>query len=330
MAFVSQIKAFALIVVACLLLAGCAGPSSSDGDSVENRGSDTDKWWEKLPRSEWANHERVLLEIEWFEVYRVAPATYAIYEPGQFEEVISFLIVGSEKAILFDSGLGLVPLKPVIDRLTDKELITINSHSHYDHVGGNHEFGPIASIDHEWTKARSKGMANDKVGEFVKGDWLPKPPSTSFNPDAFEIKPWTLGDILRDGDVIDLGGRAITVLETPGHAPDALCLLDEGNRLLFTGDTFYLAPLYAHLEGSDFEAYHATVRRLAALKPKVDHLMTSHNVPKVDAHYLEKLSDAFQKVADKSAEAVATDGALEYQFDGFSIIAPETAGEASQ
>ena len=130
---------------------------------------------------------------------------------------------------------------------------------------------------------------------------------------------------MQEGDRIDLGGREFEILETPGHAPDAICLLDRENRMLFIGDTFYLAPLYAHLPGSDPDAYRATAARLAALAPEVDTLVTAHNVPYAAADYLLKLRDAFERIASGEVDFIGTDGNREYAFEDFSIILPEPA-----
>ena len=133
---------------------------------------------------------------------------------------------------------------------------------------------------------------------------------------------FTISAPVRDGDVLELGGRTLEVLLTPGHAPDALCLLDRENRLLFTGDTFYPATLYAHLPGSDLDAYRETAARLAALAGDVDTVLPAHNEPTVPSSYLPKMRDAFEAIASGSAEFVESDGALEYAFEGFTILAP--------
>ncbi len=57
-----------------------------------------DNWWDALLRRAWRDFERVEHSQDWFEVYEIRPGIFAIYERGQFEQVISYLIVGSEKA----------------------------------------------------------------------------------------------------------------------------------------------------------------------------------------------------------------------------------------
>ena len=93
---------------------------------------------------------------------------------------------------------------------------------------------------------------------------------------------------------------------------------------MFTGDTFYLAPLYTHLPGSSLEDYTRTASRLAALAPEIDIAITSHNVPVVDSAYMTALGQAFADVdAGRAGDMTISDGVREYHFDGFSIIVGE-------
>ena len=101
-------------------------------------------------------------------------------------------------------------------------------------------------------------------------------------------------------------------------------MLDRENRLLLTGDTFYPAALYAHIDGSDFEAYRATAGRLAALTEKgtddVHTLLPAHNEPWVSSDYLEKMRDAFESIIRDETRFVLTDDNREYKFEGFTIL----------
>ena len=125
------------IVLLFVFCAGCApnddtvtGADVAEESAVENRGAGTDNWWDALPRPAWSKLERVPSVGDWFEVYRVREGVFAIYEPGQFEEVISFLIVGSERALLFDTGLGIADIRAVAESLTDLDIVVLNSHTH--------------------------------------------------------------------------------------------------------------------------------------------------------------------------------------------------------
>jgi hypothetical protein len=91
--------------------------------------------------------------------------------------------------------------------------------------------------------------------------------------------------------------------------------------MLFTGDTFYLAPLYTHLPGSSFDDYVISAARLGGLADSIDAVLTSHNVPIVDSRYMIALGAAFADIhAGKALDFTISDGNYEYQFDGFSVI----------
>ncbi|MGJ7904313.1 MBL fold metallo-hydrolase [Lysobacter sp. 1R34A] len=47
--------------------------------------------------------------------------------------------------------------------------------------------------------------------------------------------------IARDGHIVELGGRPLLCVDTPGHARHHLCVWDERSRSWFTGDTFGLS-----------------------------------------------------------------------------------------
>jgi glyoxylase-like metal-dependent hydrolase (beta-lactamase superfamily II) len=331
------------MVIACLTwLSACSAPQDPDQDpdpladaaQVQNRGSDTANWWDALPRPEWSAFPRISQDVDWFEVYLVADGIYAIYEPGQFEEVISFLILGEERALLFDTGLGIGDMRRVVDQLTTLPVVVLNSHTHYDHIGGNYQFNVIYALDTEFTRNNSEGGTTEDVAEFISEGWIWKPLPRDFAAQEFRSRPFPISRIVAEGDTIDLGGRELEIIHTPGHAPDSICLIDRDNRMLFTGDTFYLAPLYTHIEGSSFEDYVSSATRLADLAGSVDSALTSHNVPLVEPGYLTALGAAFEDIrAGRATDYIVSDGMYEYQFDGFSVIvrADEPAlGESGQ
>jgi glyoxylase-like metal-dependent hydrolase (beta-lactamase superfamily II) len=113
-------------------------------------------------------------------------------------------------------------------------VIVLNSHTHNDHVGDNWQFDTIYSMDTDFTRQNAKGSVADAQAEIAPGEIcgdLPK----DFDAKSYRTKPWTITKYIHDGDKIDLGGRQLEIISTPGHTPDAICLFDRANRLLFTG-----------------------------------------------------------------------------------------------
>ena len=124
-------------------------------------------WCKPLPRPEYKALERVLANEPWFEVYKVAPAVFAIYEPHQAEETISYLIVGHKQAVLFDTGMGIDNIRNVVSRLTSRPVVVLNSHTHDDHVGGNWQFPFVYGMDTDFTRTNAKGSREDAQAEIT-------------------------------------------------------------------------------------------------------------------------------------------------------------------
>ena len=286
------------------------------GIALATMGSFQQRWWEVLPRAEWAELTRVDIEqpVDWFEVYVAADGALAIYEPGYWEEAIAYLIVGTERALLFDTLTGMGNLHDVVAQLTALPVVVVNSHSHYDHVGDNHRFEIVFAPDSDYTRHNAVGIEHDQALRFIPDGSIRKPTPPGFDPDRWKVERWETAGTLSDGDVIDLGDRQLEVLLTPGHAPDALCLLDRANGLLFTGDTYYRGPLFAHLPGSDLDLYAATTERLAELRGDVRVLLPGHNTTAVPADDLIELHDAFRQVLAGDAAFEESDGVREYSF----------------
>ena len=123
-----------------------------------------------------------------------------------------------------------------------------------------------------------------------------------------------------EGERIDLGGRTIEVLLTPGHTPDSLCAFDRANRLLFTGDTFYLGPIYLYVAETDIDAYGRSLARLSALVPQLDLLLPGHNVPVAEPQYLTRVIEALAAVKAGRLTPIVTGDYREYRFQGFSLL----------
>lgn len=163
------------------------------------------------------------------------------FEIGEFDCASIFLLTGSQKALLIDTGIGIGDLKGFVQKLTDKPLVVCFTHDHGDHVGGASAFerGYIHPADMpdfasgggiglsvegrlgyvHWIAEREKGIYPYHLEEDVV-EWGPCP----------QLLP------LQDGQVIDLGGRQVRVVACPGHTAGSVAFLDESARILLLGD----------------------------------------------------------------------------------------------
>jgi glyoxylase-like metal-dependent hydrolase (beta-lactamase superfamily II) len=277
------------------------------------------EWCKKLPRPAYSKLERVAQADPWFEVYKIRPGIFAIYEPHQLEEVISYLIIGGDRALLFDTGMGISNIQAVVAGLTKLPVSVLNSHTHNDHVGDNWRFSDVYGMDTDFTRANARGSVADAQAELAPDEICGALPA-GFDAKAYATKPFHITHWLHDGDKIELGGRTLKVIGTPGHTPDAIALLDEKNGLLFTGDSFYLGPIYLYRPETDLDAYVASMQKLAAMAPHLQLLLPAHNTPVADPSYLPRLVTAIQQVRRGEVKPVANDGKHEYLFDGFSFL----------
>ncbi|HUS77580.1 MAG TPA: MBL fold metallo-hydrolase [Patescibacteria group bacterium] len=284
------------------------------------------KWYDVLPRKSWERFKKVETNHPWFEVYEVKPGVYALYEPGQFQEVISYLVLGEEKAALIDTGYGMGNIKGLVEELTDLPIKVVITHTHVDHIGQNSEFDDVSVFDHPFarenaTKDRPAGSMKGSLGEGMV--WKPLP--EGLTPESYKIPPFKVTRWLKDGDTIKLGGKTLEVYHTPGHSPDSICILDRADRLFWTGDIFYNAPLYVYGPTTDLDNFIESYRKMVSLYSHYDWLMPSHNETYVDKEILERVLKAAEDIrAGKGGEYREQNrrGLVirRYDREGFAII----------
>jgi glyoxylase-like metal-dependent hydrolase (beta-lactamase superfamily II) len=283
-------------------------------------------WCRAIPHQEYKSLDRVAISDPWFEVYKPATNVFAIYEPHQAEEVISYLIVGDKRALLFDTGMGISNIKKVSAEITKLPVIVLNSHTHDDHVGGNWEFATIYGMDTDFTRKNALGSREDAQAE-ITNDQICGTLPIGFEAKTYVTQPWKISAYTHDGDRFDLGGRTLEVIATPGHTPDAISLIDRANGLLFTGDTYYPAPIWLFRPETNLDGYAASIRRLAALAPQVRLVLGAHNIPVASPTILPRLVSAFAAVrSGKVAPTPNSPGKVLYKVDDIAFLmrAPDT------
>lgn len=279
----------------------------------------TGKWPEALPRANNQRLTQVKSQSPWFEIYQVNADTFALLEPCHFEEVISFLVIGNERAALIDTGMGIGNIQIEVERLTNLPIIVVNTHTHLDHVGDNHRFSEVWVFDETTEIARlERGYTRAECTQIMEPEtYFDLPPD--FDLTTYEIKPSQVTRRLTHLSTIDLGQRTLTVHHTPGHSPGSICLLDSRDRILFTGDTYYPSTLVAHLPGSDFDAYRRSIQYLVSLLDQVSFLCTSHNEICAEKDNLIQVQTAIEQIVNEQVDFERLDDTVVYRFEGFAI-----------
>ena len=255
----------------------------------------------------------------WFKVYSVGNNVIAIIEPYNFEEAICYLILGKNKALLFDTGIGVENMSSLVKQLTSLPILVLNSHTHYDHIGGNYEFENVLSLNTDFTKKNSNdGWDHEAVKHEVTNEAICLQKTTRLDTANYLIRPYKIARFIVNDDEIDLGNRKLKIISIPGHTPDAIALLDKRNGYLWTGDTYYDGPIYLFAKETNLLDYQNSVEKIAKIAPELKKVFPSHNNPVSDPKRLIELKLAFEIIKNGIAKSkIDEDNAVLFQFQHF-------------
>ncbi len=266
----------------------------------------------------------------WFRIREVCADVFALEEPGHVQ---SYLVNGRQRSALIDTGLGLAPLTPALKDLARSDIVVLNTHWHFDHIMGNPEFTTIA-IAREEQRLIQRAIDNATLRRLyidaclTAGPRLPR----EFEPGHYHYPGSVATRLLADGDRINLGGRSLAVLATPGHTRGSLSFLEASTGALFCGDLVYAGTLYAHFADSDADAYIASLKTLAGHNADIRQLFPGHNRFPLSTAWLQKARRLLEAAIDNQTPFTMTSewgpAVRRYQGDGLDLLtpAPGTAG----
>ena len=251
----------------------------------------------------------------WFQVTALDSRTYEIAEPKYWQGNVEYLLLGTKRALLFDSGPGLYDLRALVESLTSLPVIVIPSHLHFDHVGNLHEFDDVRLLDTPALRAQTvNGVLREDPQQFLLT-----------HPIRFKVHGW-----VADGSWIDLGNRKVRVLATPGHTPDSVTVIDAPRtHRMFTGDLISRLTL-VNVPGSDVHAMAASLQRLLQLAPTAN-AYEAHDVRPIEHAMLLKLARDVSMIDAGQGKWVP--GCLgvvpthQYDAEGFMLLLPAAPGQ---
>lgn len=258
-----------------------------------------------------------MIHDRWFTVTEINPRTFAISEYGHWEKVHSFLLIGEDRAILIDTGLGIDNIKRITDQLTELPIAVITTHVHADHIGSHGQFQTIYvhKHDEDWLINGIQGLSIDQIRRDMSRDITIPVPDT-FNPETytpFQGKPTAL---VEEGDVVDIGGRSVMIMHTPGHSPGHISVFEQATGYLFTGDLLYdVTPVYAFYPSTSPVDLVRSLERIAEI-PNVTKVFGSHHTLGLDPSILQEVKEAVHVLREQK---LCMHGTGIHYFKGFSI-----------
>lgn len=232
----------------------------------------------------------------WFRIKKVHHRIYAITEFFHWEKVISYLIIDKNGAFLIDTGMGYRSIKKEVEKRTSLPVRVLLTHSHWDHIGGVHEFPNTSVFDNTFEKRNLKnGFWAAKVPElrdkkmFFKG-FLPR---NYYSQGLCKFK------LLKNFQTIASDTFTINVIHTPGHTPGSVCFFIPEFNALFTGDTLYPGPLYCQLPESNIYDYAQSIKLLKKEFPNKLLILPGHNSVLAQSSLLDEAIKLFSCLETK-------------------------------
>jgi glyoxylase-like metal-dependent hydrolase (beta-lactamase superfamily II) len=212
-----------------------------------------------------------------------------------------FLILGGERDILVDSGMGVAALRPVLDRLSSRPRLLFTTHAHIDHVGSHREFADCEILTHpaeldELARPGQQGLrfpkrSSEEIAALRRSGielselMVDAIPFAGYDLESYHRAPVKPTRLVSDGDIVETGDREFQVLHLPGHSPGSIGLWERSSGSLFSGDAIYDDVIVDTGPGADVEIYRATMKRLEDLP--VAHVFGGHNAPMTRTRMLD-------------------------------------------
>lgn len=212
------------------------------------------------------------------EVIRINENTIRIEDGG----VRFFLLEGTKKALLIDTGMNTPDAKEIAESLTTLPVILINTHADRDHISGNLSFGTFYMSPAE---AENYAFGTQQTVSAVASKMIP----------------------VKEGDIIDLGDRPLEIIDNPGHTPGSIAILDVRNRVLIGGDAIQDGNIFMFGRNRNIGQYVASLQHILDFRDRFDVVYPSHGTFPVKPELINMLISGAQEIIAGTAESTITE-----------------------
>ena len=212
--------------------------------------------------------------------FQTGPRTWTIMSRTAPQFV--YLLIGDEKAALIDTFYGYGDLREMVETITDKPVMVINTHGHFDHTGGN-SFWPEA-----YMSGYAVGEAKNAFGEELK-----RIMDSHAYPD-YECK------VLQDGDLIELGNHTLEIIKIGAHSPGSIAILDRTERMLYGGDELEAGQVL--ISEKAIPAHLESMLKLKRFDADFDFINSAHNGTHLTKDYIDDFIELDRRFIAGTAE----------------------------
>ncbi len=222
----------------------------------------------------------------------------------------SFLIEGSERALLIDGLSGVGSLKAFVRELTELPVTLVNTHGHVDHIGADFEYKEVYIAPEDIPLMYAHSDMEMRLGFARSGAMfapLPTEPRLSDVTVPGPVKTLPM----KDGDIFDLGGVKLEVIAVPGHTWGTVVFLDRDRRIVYSGDACNRNTLVYGEESASIEEYKESLLHFKQFQPAFDGLWGGHGGAMEQPEIIDSaiaLCDEIMAGTDDAVEAVGFTG----------------------